>query len=72
MIFEKGFKKTAGAFRNQNAQGIEVEILLAKPKDWNGKPGPALRPDAPKFLICRVNYRAGCRKPAFPDKLTSL
>jgi hypothetical protein len=31
-----------------DAQGIEVEILLAKPKDWNGKPGPALAPDAPK------------------------
>jgi hypothetical protein len=31
-----------------NAQGIEVEILLAKPKDWNGQPGPAAqRQDAP-------------------------
>jgi hypothetical protein len=36
-----------------NAQGIEVEILLAKPKDWSGKPGfrreaPEMRPK--KFL----------------------
>jgi hypothetical protein len=28
-------------FLPANAQGIEVEILLAKPKDWNGKPGPS-------------------------------
>jgi hypothetical protein len=26
-----------------HARGIEAEILLAKPKDWSGKPGSRLR-----------------------------
>jgi hypothetical protein len=27
-----------------------VEILLAKPKDWNGKPGPAAGRMRPNYL----------------------
>jgi hypothetical protein len=36
--------KLRGAQKTLGAQGIAVEILLAQPKDWNGKPG-FLAPD---------------------------
>jgi hypothetical protein len=63
------------------AQGIEaVSFFAAGKKDTSGKPGPAVRPDAPKFLkkifvrgryqkrgICAIMDAEGlCQRKMFP------